>query len=64
MLCNTQLMLDRIADIDKLFASASGWGSWMVMCANEREALVDQLSELGDNVPHKYQARCGGQRTD
>lgn len=49
----------RIAEIDKMFEEATGWGSWMVECANEREALADQFG-----LPHKYQARCGGQRTD
>ena len=36
----------RIAEIDKMFAEATGWGSWMVMCANEREVLASQLEEL------------------
>lgn len=50
----------RIAEIDKMFESANGWGSWMVECANEREALADMFG-----LPHKYQARTGGGgRTD
>lgn len=49
----------RIAEIDKMFEEATGWGSWMVMCANDREALADQFG-----LPHKWQARCGGKRTD
>ena len=49
----------RIAEIDAKFEAATGWGSWMVMLANEREDLATQL-----NLPQKYQARCGGQKTD
>ncbi len=50
----------RIAEIDAMFESATSWGSWMVGCANEREALADQIG-----VPHKYQARtASGGRTD
>lgn len=51
--------ITRIAEIDKLFEVATGWGSWMVMCANEREALADKF-----NLPHNYQARCNGRHTD
>jgi hypothetical protein len=51
--------LARITEIDLMFAEASGWGSWMVMCANEREALVDALKRDGHEVEHKYQARTG-----
>jgi hypothetical protein len=51
--------IKRIAEIDAMFAEATGWGSWMVMCANEREALANEFG-----LEHKYQARCGGQRTD
>lgn len=49
----------RIAEIDVMFEGAKGWRSWMVMLANEREDLATQL-----NLPQKYQARCGGQKTD
>ena len=57
--------LKRIDAIDKMFEGASGWGSWMVMCANEREGLVDRLRGYGVEVEHKYQARTAdGQRTD
>lgn len=49
----------RIAEIDTKFAAAKHWGSWMVMVANEREALANQFS-----LPHDNLARCGGQRTD
>lgn len=50
---------DRVSEIDRMFEEAKGWGSWMVMLANEREALSDQFG-----FEHKYQARCGGRRTD
>jgi len=49
----------RVDEIDKEFERATGWGSWMVMLANEREALADQFG-----FEHKWQARCGGRRTD
>jgi hypothetical protein len=29
----------RIHELDKMFEEATGWGSWMVMAANEREDL-------------------------
>lgn len=55
----------RIKEIDKMFEEAIGWGSWMIMCANEREDLVNKLNrEFGHNLKHKYQARCNGRRTD
>lgn len=50
---------ERINEIDKMFEEATGWGSWMVELANERETLANQFG-----LPHKYQARCGGRRTD
>ena len=58
--------IDRIAQIDRMFESATGrHGSWMVMLANEREALVDRLRADGLMVEHKYQARLAdGSRTD
>jgi hypothetical protein len=50
----------RVAEIDKMFEGATGWGSWMVMAANEREDLADRFG-----LPQKYQARTGtGHRTD
>jgi hypothetical protein len=49
----------RIVDIDKMFDEATGWGSWMVEAANEREDLANKYE-----LPHKWQARCGGERTD
>jgi hypothetical protein len=50
----------RIAEIDKMFEEATCWGSWMVMCANEREALA---TEFG--LSQRFQARtAGGGRTD
>lgn len=51
-------MLKRIAKIDAMFDAATGWGGWMVSCANEREALVEALrKDFGLKVEHKYQAR-------
>lgn len=51
---------ERITQIDKMFEEAKSWGSWMVMCANEREALADKW-----NLPHKNQARTSSRgRTD
>ena len=49
--------IERIKEIDTMFETAKGWGSWMVQCANEREALVNQLNASGQNIEHKYQAR-------
>jgi hypothetical protein len=51
--------IDRIAEIDKMFEEATGWGSWMIMAANEREDLANKIG-----VPHKYLARIDGKRTD
>ena len=57
--------LDRIAKIDAMFDDARSWGSWMVGCANEREALVNNLARFGVAVEHKYLARTGsGGRVD
>lgn len=56
---NVEEARQRVAEIDAMFEEAKGWGSWMVMCANERETLADQYG-----FEHKYQARCGGRRTD
>ena len=50
---------ERIAEIDKEFEEAPGWGSWMIMAANEREALVEWLRAKGHKVEHKYQVRTG-----
>lgn len=50
----------RITEIDSMFESASGWGSWMVTAANEREKLADKFG-----LEHKYRARTfDGNRTD
>lgn len=49
----------RLAEIDASFAAATSWGSWMVMVANEREALANRF-----DLPHNHQARCNGRRTD
>lgn len=52
--------VERIAQIDAMFESATGWGSWMVGCANEREDLATRFG-----LPQKYNARNGdGSRTD
>ena len=56
---NREYYEGRIAEIDAMFEAAKGWRSWMVMLANEREELANKLG-----VPHKWQARCGGRRTD
>jgi hypothetical protein len=56
--------LARIAEIDKQFEAATGWGSWMVMTANERERLVNTLQRSGYPIEHKWLARCGGHPTD
>ena len=56
--------LMRLSEIDLMFAQATGWGSWMVGCANEREDLANKLRANGIMVAHKYVARCGGQPTD
>ncbi|MFN7883207.1 MAG: hypothetical protein ACK5PF_09375 [bacterium] len=55
----------RIAEIDEWFAEATGWGSWMVEAANEREGLVNGLRQEGYLIEHKYQARSStGGRVD
>ncbi len=48
----------RIAAIDAMFEEASGWRSWMVMVANERERMATRFG-----LEQKWQARCGGGRT-
>lgn len=55
--------LKRISEIDAEFEQATGWGSWMVMVANERERLVDDLRANGYQIEHKNVARCGGMKT-
>ena len=50
---------ERIAEIDAWFTAATGWGSWMVAAANEREALVDTLRADGEQIEHRWQARTG-----
>lgn len=56
--------LKRIQEIDSSFESASGWGSWMIMCANEREALVNELQKATIQIEHRFQARLSdGSRT-
>lgn len=52
--------ITRVAEIDKMFESATGWGSWMIGCANEREALANEFG-----FEHKHLARtASGARTD
>lgn len=56
--------ISRIAHIDGMFEAATGWGSWTVGCANERERLTDWLREHGVRCEHRYQARTSdGGRT-
>ena len=54
--------LRRIAEIDAAFATATGWGSWMVMCANEREGLVNRLRDAGRDVAYSHLARASDGR--
>jgi hypothetical protein len=49
--------LKRIAEIDSMFEQSKSWGSWMVMAANEREALVNKLRAAGHAVEHKWLVR-------
>lgn len=60
--------LIRIAEIDAMFEASTGWGSWMVSVANEREALVNHINGrwlIEEPLEHKYQARtASGGRTD
>ena len=52
----------RIAQIDAMFEGATSWGSWMVECANEREAYVAKLRAAGVDIEHKHLARSVGGR--
>lgn len=56
---NEQEARTRVTEIDAMFEGNSGWGSWMVMAANERERLADKFG-----FEQKYNARCGDRRTD
>ena len=57
--------LARIAHIDAMFEAATGWGSWMVMCANEREHLAKRLRAAGHQIEDKWLARgSDGSRVD
>lgn len=57
--------IKRVAEIDEMFDGATGWGSWMVMAANERESIVDRLRAAGHKIEHKWLARTsGGGKTD
>ena len=56
-------MLKRIDEIDAMFDKATGWGSWMVMAANEREALVNHLrSKWQMDIKHENLARTSDGR--
>jgi hypothetical protein len=56
--------LKRIEEITTMFEQATGWGSWMVMAANERERLVNKLNATGRyTIEHKWLVRCDGKRT-
>lgn len=48
---------ERVMQIDKAFDGATGWGSWMVELANERELLVNRARRLGSTMEHKHLAR-------
>lgn len=55
----------RIAEIDKMFEEATGWGSWMATASSERRGLVRRLEQMGVFVPHKWELRtAGGQLSD
>jgi len=50
----------RVAEIDAMFDEAKGWGSWMVMAANEREYIANLFG-----LEHKHLARtASGAHTD
>lgn len=50
--------LEQVGKLSAMFEAATGWGSWMVMAANERERLVDRLNATGRHkIEHKWQAR-------
>jgi hypothetical protein len=53
-----RIAIQRIAAIDAMFESATDWGSWMVMVANERRTLVTHLNDHGHEIPHRHQAHC------
>ena len=58
-------LLEEISWIDDYLRNATGWGSWMVCCANHREDMVNRLRADGLMVEHKYLARTAdGERTD
>lgn len=48
--------LARIAQIDRMFEEAAGWGSWMATASGERAGLVYSLAKWnGVIVKHKFQ---------
>lgn len=57
---NREDTMTRLAEIDKMFEDAKGWGAWMVSVANEREAMVNSANKRwGLNLEHKWLARTG-----
>lgn len=54
----------RVAELDAQFEAATHWGSWMVMAANERQRLVNDLNANGHKTEHKWLARCDGRKTN
>ena len=47
----------RVIQIDAMLEDQTGWGSWVVEAANERENLVNQLRLKGYDVKHKHLSR-------
>lgn len=47
----------RVAEIDTMFETATGWGSWMSDASSERRGLVRQAAIRGVNIPHDRLAR-------
>lgn len=48
----------RIAEIDKMFEEATGWGSWMSEASAERRGLVRDAKRLGYTIPDKWVLTC------
>lgn len=48
----------RIGEIDAMFATATGWGSWMRTTSNERKALVNDINRIyGLSLRHNHEFR-------
>lgn len=58
--------LRRIREVDAMFDRATGWGSWMVGAANDRERLVNYANHRWQAaLEHKNLARTAdGMSTD